>query len=284
VANEAIAVASERAIGPAVDSLDGVRSFVGRPRVYVMSLGPGPGGPDSITIETDLLVDGIGTVVRAGSDPAGGPASQLWYGMLQGALETEFGRVVSRSLRADGRTSIGVSQTMDQPLSVVGFSEFGMLTGASQALIGAVSAGQLGVVPGDPATAAAWWTVDPGTGATRAVIAPGLGGQFNSGYGTTPNYSNPGKVWEIPDYDKADRAKKILQARQNGKCKRGNEYLILLGCVSIPVYWAIVGTFLVVVLSAIAFGILLALIGIRKLVGRVETPLQRVRLLETKPA
>jgi len=41
-------------------------------------------------------------------------------------------------------------------------------------------------------------------------------------------------VWV--DYDEAKRAKKILQARMNDKCKRCYEYLLILGCVSIPVY------------------------------------------------
>ncbi len=284
VANEALVVASERGIVPEVDAIDGLLSFVGRPRVFVASMGPGSGGPDSIMFETDLLVDGISTIVRKGSDPAAAPASQLWYGVLQSALETEFGRGLARTLRAEGRRSIGVSQVMDQSLTVVGFNEFGMLATASPALVAAVSAGQLGVVPGEPATARAWWAVDPATGAARAVIDPGLGGQFYEGGGTRPTLPDRGTSSTIPDYDKAKRAKKILQARMNGKCKRGNEYLLVLGCVSIPVYWAIVSTFLVILLTAVAVGILFAIRGITRIGGRADPPLPRDRLLERKPA
>ncbi len=293
VANEALVVASERAIVPAVDAVPGLRSFVGRPRIFLASLGPGADGADSVVLQTDLLVDGVQTIARPGVDAAAAPVSQLWYGVLQGSLETEFGRALARTFLPEGRRSVGVSQAMDLPLGVIGMSEYGTLTTASPALVRAVAAGQLAIVPGDANTAPAWWTVDASTGATRAVIAPGLGGQFNSGYGTKPITSNPGKVWEIPDYKKAPRAP------TPGGCKRGTEYLVIIGCVSMPVYWAIVSTFLVVVLSAVCFGILFAFITVLRArgvdvitgaapsrigAGKGRGPRSRDRLLETSPA
>ena len=123
VANQALVVASERAIVPGVDSLDGIRSFIGRPRIFVSSVGPGEGGPEQLVFQFDLLADGVNTIARAGSDPAGAPASQLWYGVLESSLETEFGRALAGTLQPDGRRSVGVSQQMAQPLSVVGFGE-----------------------------------------------------------------------------------------------------------------------------------------------------------------
>ena len=153
--------------------------------------------------------------------------------------------------------------------------------------------GQLGVVPGDPVTAQAWWTVDPTTGATRAVIVPGLGGainsgsarsqrtpatgisdMFNSGGGSSQLPPSRTKVWDI-----SDKPPKVAE----GKCS-GNEYAVLTRCVAIPVYWAIVGAFAFIVLVTFMKAIVLALKGIKRLVGSASNPLPRDRLLETKPA
>ena len=277
VANQALVVASERAVVPAVDAVDGLRSFIGRPRVYIASVGPTELGPDGVMFQTDLLVDGVNTIARAGADIAAAPASQVWYGVLQGALETEFGRALARGLQPEGRRTIGVSQAMGMPLEVIGVNEFGTLTSASPALVGAVAAGQLAVVPGDPNTAQAWWTVDATTGATRAVIDPGLGGQFNSGGGTKAINSGQSQRYDISTPKKAKTLPK-------GKCDRGNEYLIIIGCVSTPVYWAIVTTFVVVVLSAISIGILFALTRLTRASHPGGLAIARDRLLETKPA
>lgn len=294
VANQALVVASERAVVPAVDSLEGIRSFIGRPRVFVSSVGPGEGGPDAVVFQFDLLADGVSTIARAGADASGAPASQLWYGVLQSSLETEFGRALAGTLLPEGRRSVGVSQRMVQPLSVVEFGELRALADASPSLLAGLITGQLGVVPGDPLTAEAWWTVDPTTGAARAVVDPGLGGAVNSGGGSAgrhPRVTEPSDITSsgAPSmvravksivYDLTDKPKKIPPKE---RCP-GNEYLLVVTCVSIPVYWLVVGALTVVVLACFMWGIILALKGIKRLVGAANYPLPRGRLLETKPA
>ena len=76
----------------------------------------------------------------------------------------------------------GTSLSMDQPLHVLSPGDVATLpAGASPQLRADLTAGKVAVVPGDPATSLVWWMIDPATGATRSVVAPGYGGQVASG-------------------------------------------------------------------------------------------------------
>src|SRR5205814_1933002 len=71
---------------------------------------------------------------------------------------------------------------MDQALHVIDPSAASSLpTTVSPGLAAAATAGQIVIVPGDPASARTWWTVDPASGETRSIVDPGFGGQVAEG-------------------------------------------------------------------------------------------------------
>ena len=58
VADETLALDSERLIRHSMDVEPDMRAFVGRPRVFISSIGPAADGPGSDS-ETDLIADGV---------------------------------------------------------------------------------------------------------------------------------------------------------------------------------------------------------------------------------
>jgi hypothetical protein len=80
----------------------------------------------------------------------------------------------------------GTSLAMEEPLTVLGSADAAALPGsASPQLLADLRAGSIAIVPGDPASSKVWWTVDPATGTTRSVVAPGYGGQLANGMVST---------------------------------------------------------------------------------------------------
>jgi hypothetical protein len=181
--DEMLVVGSEQRFVPAIDGGD-VRAFVAAPRVYLATRAVDATDVTADTTQTDLVLDGIRVVPGEGVAPEDAVQRQVWYGVLQGALETEYLLANGSIYQPEGRTLQAVSLDMSEPLSVV--------TGADPAIPAAdarleeiLAAGGLAVVPGDSTAANTWWEIGP-DGSTRSVLAPSLGGGISTGPATKP--------------------------------------------------------------------------------------------------
>ncbi len=178
-------------------------------------------------------------------DPAAVSARQVWYGVLESALEAEFIRDTTAALDPTSRNVLGASHAMDQPLTVLTSADAGSLpVSAAPALVDALGNGLMAVVPGDPATAPAWWTVSPDTGATRAILAPGLGGGlaqggWTAGGGSYTNATASDVVYEIDSnlntiVRRGGQSTRLTRVPpRGGACGGGEEYGVLVNCVGI---------------------------------------------------
>lgn len=177
VADEGLVVASEQMAVPGAGAAGGGRSFIAQPRVFMTTLGPDPIDPERQVSSIDLLLDDVRVLPPSSGAAASTALQQLWYGAMQTAIETEFSL---HRLPADLTASAefdGVSHSMDEPLHVIEPIPVPDLpAGTAEALVDATGSGRIVVVPGDVESAASWWTIDPGTGVTRSILEPGLGG------------------------------------------------------------------------------------------------------------
>ncbi len=270
---------SERTLVPAVADGVGVLSYVASPRVYVSSFAP-DASPDVADSETDLLLDGVRIAASAAVPGSTLALDRLWYGVLQSSLETEHALRDESGQDPGTATLTGVSLSMDQPLSVFGGASGAALPpGAPVAMAQAVSAGVLAVVPGPVAGAQVWWTVDPVTGETRSILDPGLGGIARTepaaplravtdtvagkaagagsraarGFPKQGAYNNTGRAWSPYGNGYTENGKYVNLNRPTpppSRCGSGQEYTMLLGCVSVPGAWALRATVGVAVLVA----------------------------------
>ncbi len=119
--------------------------------------------------------DAIRTLARPGAPADAAARHQLWYGALQGALETEYGLANAGSYQPESLQLQGVSFDMGKPLTVLSGSTAAVPTAADGELGTLLAAGGLAVVPGNPNSATTWWQIGP-DGATRSILAPRLGG------------------------------------------------------------------------------------------------------------
>jgi hypothetical protein len=104
------------------------------------------------------------------------------------------------------------------------------------------------VVPGDPASAAGWWTVDPRDGTTRSVSVAG------AGFGESASIGRGGRPISTPSGD-PNRFKYRPTGRTPAPtCNAANEYTTPIGCVSLPAAVAFWGLYAVVGLT-IAWGV-----------------------------
>jgi hypothetical protein len=240
VTDQALVVASERAVVPSLADALGWRAFVDAPRVYLASFGPDPTG-EGIRFETDLLLDGVALLAPRGEEPIASRVRQLWYGALQTALESEFVRVRSGALVSEGRQLGGASFSMGLPLTRLTPSDTPPISG-TRALEDAMLQGQVLLVPGPVESAAVWWTVDPATGVARSVLDPGLAGGYGKvgGGAGTRDFKRPigGNRPGAGGADKGQYSPARHNKLPNG-CRPGQEYVALVGCVSVPAAQAI---------------------------------------------
>jgi hypothetical protein len=257
VGDQSVVLASEQLIVPGLGGAE-VRAVVDRPRVYLSSIGPDPQVEGAISAAIDLTLDGVSVVGRqtmSGGDVA---RHQLWYGALQTALETEFMLKRARAIDPANRRLVAVSLEMDQPLEVLGSRDAGTLDpDAGVALRTALDAGRVAVVPGGAAGASGFWSIAPGSGATESILETGSRGGFTGGgnyvNGTTggPRYVvGPGgeDLGVIKDGKFYPNRRPPPRSCRSG----GNEYITILGCVSIPASWALgvfVGATVVAIVS-----------------------------------
>jgi hypothetical protein len=166
---------SERLILQDLDSTERGRAYVGRPRVFLGSWFTEPGTADGLSRETDLLIDSVRILLPAPASVREMADRQLRYGALQSALETETTLRLATAWDPADRIVVSTSLAMSGDLTVLAPSDVQRLpAGSAGALRKALHGGELAVVPGNVATATAWWTVAR-SGFVRAIVEPGAG-------------------------------------------------------------------------------------------------------------
>ena len=248
VADQSLVLASERAIVPGLGEPPSIAAYVARPRIFLSSIAPAGRGDDGISYETDLLADDVRILGPAGRPVGDAAARRVWYGAAEAAMETEFVLGIARGLDPATRRISAVSLAMQEPLTVIDAGDEAAIGGAAEALQAAVSDDLIAVVPGQPTMAYAWWTVDPTDGNTRSILDPGLG----AGRGAGNNYVNStrGNTYYVDDQGNSWVRK---TAGPPQRCKPGQEYVALIGCVSVPAGWFFRGVGAAVAV-AVAYG------------------------------
>ncbi|HLU83413.1 MAG TPA: hypothetical protein VKZ43_08430, partial [Trueperaceae bacterium] len=261
VADETLIIAAERGV---VDGLraDGVRAYIGHARVYLSTLEPLVDQQDATSLTIDLALDGVSFITA--DQAVDLPGWQLWYGTLQSALETELtlarfraveagtGGVSSLSTAMSGQSAAG------RPLTIIAPGSATTVATAAAALQQAVAAGQLAVVVGDPLRGGGFWSIDPRTGATRSVMEPGVRVGFTWGRNYT-NASPGGPRWVIDPstgntlgYERDGKFYRYTR-KPPSRCSGGTEYVVLLGCVSIPAGMTLGMTYGVIVTAIVSW-------------------------------
>ena len=241
-ADDALVVASEAALVPALEADGAFRAYVERPRVTLATLGRDSVRQDALAFATDLLMDGVALLPTGQAAPGEAARRQLWYGTLQTALETQFALGHAVLLDSTDRVSTGASLgggtlTLLRPEDASTLPE-----GTPPALRRALEGGSLVVVPGDPAASPAWWTIDPATGVTRSILDPGLGGVMPSGrpdrmLRTFDSSYTHGAGARLPPQAPMQRPPGGFKGPTPSTCSAGDStgYVALTSCISIPV-------------------------------------------------
>ena len=225
-----LALASERVSLPLAQRAGGARLFVGRPRAFVASTEP---GADDTAAAIDLMHD---EVAWTGGTARDAVVAKARYGVAQAAMETTAAEVRALGAGAGLDAVVSASTALAGPPAAL--AEAGPAWPA--ALRADLAAGRRVAVADPDAPAPAWWALSPETGRLDARLAPGLGG---SGFTWGRNYVNASQGG--PRYHIDPRTGRVLGTSQNGvyrpnrppppsKCRGGNEYQTVLGCVSIP--------------------------------------------------
>lgn len=249
LSDEGLMLVSERALVPNVSDGPDVRAYIARPRVWISSFGP-EFNDDSLTTTMDLLIDGVQLAAQPTVPAERLVLDRLWYGALESALETQD--ALNGAASDPSNTQLmSASLSMDQPLSVVDGSS--VPADASPAIRDATTSGLLAIVPGAASSAKVWWTVDPQSGETRAVLDPGLGGTYGktsgAGHRSAGNFPKQGAnqnnstSWEPGrgnGYYRDGKWNSLNAGRQPPAPCGGNEYSTLLGCISKVAFWSFV--------------------------------------------
>lgn len=252
VADDGLLLGSEQLAVAAANDPGRVRAWVARPRIFLSVMGQDPTEVEDMAFTTDLLLDDV-RVIAADSASTGEAARRtIWYGALESALESELALRRAAGLGDAVEPLVGASFAMGEKLTVI--PDSGALPAeAPAALRGAVGAGDLVVVAGEPGSAVTWWTIDPATAATRSVLDPGLGGVHGKvAWGSIrhrpPNLNRGGAGGANTWYHNRDGSITRTPRPSGGgtpqgpppsRCGSGSEYMTILGCVSIPAAWAI---------------------------------------------
>lgn len=272
VANGSLVLGSERMSIPALEVPGRLRGYVAAPRVYLVAMGQDPDTADDLGFGTDLLIDDVRVVAVDDGSAQEAAMATVWYGALESALETEDALARAGGLGSVAGGLVGTSLMMSRPLTVLSAGSTGR-----PALRAALADGALVVVPGDPATSRAWWTIDPVTGATHAVLDPGAGGvngkvawgaikhrppviHRGGAGGANTHWLHPdGSIRRYPPGRGPGGG--VPQGPPPSRCGGGTEYVTILGCVSIPAAWAIrIGVGLIVT-AVVTDAIIVFLIG-----------------------
>ena len=266
--NAALPMALENAALPGANSGSEVKAYTASPRVTIFSRGSlnGPDGTPYHLAEVDLKLSGTRVLARPDAAKAAFE-TRMWLGAVEAALETEFGRRAGSLVFDDATTTrTSASAASDAPLERLGANGTALAADAPRDAQDAIGAGRLIFAPAGPLVA--WWDVDPATGSVKALLAPDLGG-FRSYGGYRPGPSNHldssltrartglqsnggGNVTHVS----ADGSRSIdyrngRAVRTGGgggaggggpppnRCGGGSEYMIIVGCVSLPAGFAL---------------------------------------------
>lgn len=178
----------------ALNDLPDARFFVGKPRVFIMTMTTtGASDRPQVSQSIDLLIDGI-QFVSLGASAESITQRMIWYGVLQSALETASvaSMAVASGYPADlvmsAFRSVGSETTV-----LASENDLDPATRYPARLIddlrtGAIVIHESGLAPG----IATWWAVSPGDGNTRALLAPAMGGANYSPGSTSYSYYGSG--------------------------------------------------------------------------------------------
>lgn len=284
--NATLPLALENGAIPGANSGSGVKVFTASPRVTIFSRGilNGPDNAPYHLAEVDLKLSGT-RVLAHPSDARAAFETRLWLGAVEAALETEFGRRAG-SLLFDDATTTRTSASVASDAALLRFGTGGeaVAADAPREARDAATGGHLIFAPAG--TLLAWWDVDPATGAAKALLAPDLGGYRSYG-GVRPgpsNYLNSsytnartglqsnggGNVTHISSDGSRSidtRNGRIVRGGGGGggppanRCGGGSEYMIIVGCVSLPAGMALRYAYAVVIteIVLIAAGIIVQL-------------------------
>jgi hypothetical protein len=178
VQNFAWMVWTDHAVVPVLNDTPGLRLYADGARIAIFTTAPAAG--DQREIVTDLRRDELRGVVL---DPARAPLlaeKQLWFGLLQGALEHE----ALAEYAAGSGGDVGLVATTSSRLTAEGVrvhrarsvppQEAATRSDGTARLSASLAAGHIAIVPSGGAHAGYWWELLPGTGAIRAVGPWGL--------------------------------------------------------------------------------------------------------------
>jgi hypothetical protein len=172
IADRALSLVSERAIVSGLGA-GGARAFIGTPRLYIGSLEPDDSISGDLSRTIDLALDSVEVILPAASEPQQAWRHRLWYGVLMSALETEAVLLQGRGLD-DGTPRLFSVSTLAPDAELARIEPAALEPGErGSALHRALSTGSIAITVGD---AGAFWTVDPATGATSAILEPGVRG------------------------------------------------------------------------------------------------------------
>ena len=239
VANRDLVIASERALIGGIDEAEPSRVFVQRPRAYLVSLEPFSALDDGTAITIDLALDDLGVVAAADAEAGVEARIRLWYGVLQTALETELSLERTRAVDPASVVVSSVSLAADGPPTLVLPDQIDDVDPDAGALREALRAGDLALVVGDARTSNTFWAVDPVSGQTRSIAEPGIrigsigGGNYVNSSGGGPRYVVDPKTGRSMGTIRNGKFTPTNRPPPN-RCQGGTEYVVILGCVSIP--------------------------------------------------
>ncbi len=259
VADQAVVLASERVV---VDGMSrpGMRAYVGGARAYLVSLTPFAAVENGTASIIDLALDGVAFVGAGGA--AEEAHERLWYGVLQGALETEMTLARARAVDPATAQMDSVSLRMGEALAVLRPGEAEAAPAAAAELRAALRSGDIAVTVGTVSPSAAFWAIEPATGATRSVVEPGLrigfigGGNYTNSSAGGPRYVIDPQTGNTIGHIKDGKLYRYGRA-PTSRCGGGTEYVVILGCVSIPASMTVGMVTGVVVTAVVAWAVVI---------------------------
>lgn len=235
VADRTVPAAIDVAVMAGLNDRPDVRAFIAEPQITIVSTGTdGSGEAGRVNIETDLAYASVRLLSADGVAPVERAKRRLWLGTVSTALESIF--VLGPFDGSDSATLTGASFENAPAVLSDGLSDQ-----APELMTQQAASGLLIAVSGSPASAKAWWTIDPRTGETRSILLPGLGGvKGGGGRANLPgDFNRRAGSYDMEAYLKREQARRAGRGggRPKDTCRPASEETTLLGCVSVPASW-----------------------------------------------
>lgn len=178
---------------PALNDLPDARFFVGEPRVFILSLGVLKKEDETLVEQSiDLLFDDI-QQISVGASGKQLAQRKRWYGVLQSALETSSVASMAMAAGYSAETVLSAFNSVGSKAEVLTTAkDLDDSVNYPARLLSDLQSGKIVVHAAETREAVdTWWTIAPGDGSTKAMLAPGLGGS-SYGYHTGRGYSSVG--------------------------------------------------------------------------------------------